>query len=230
MKQLFVIQHTSAEYLGLMEDHFEGRRIRFNYCRPFVKITSIPAPEKIAEGLVILGGGPWGTAGGRDVPNLQQEVDLAKYCLEHNKPVIGIGLGAQILAIAAGGSTESTDFTSAVTQAYRCEDSALHGFLPETYPLITYMRDKPVLPPDALILSKTSEGEVALFQIGSNSFGFVGHPGIKPAMIEDLVMEFEESPDNSGETIDALRFQVKNVEDSLVLIMTGLIQATALMD
>ena len=29
MKTLVVIQHTSAEYLGLIEDHFEGRRIRF---------------------------------------------------------------------------------------------------------------------------------------------------------------------------------------------------------
>ena len=29
MNLLHVIQHTSADYLGLMEDHLEGRRIRF---------------------------------------------------------------------------------------------------------------------------------------------------------------------------------------------------------
>ncbi len=29
MKTLCVLQHTEAEYLGLMEDHLEGRNIRF---------------------------------------------------------------------------------------------------------------------------------------------------------------------------------------------------------
>ena len=32
MKTLFVVQHVEAEYLGLLEDHFEGRNIRFRYC------------------------------------------------------------------------------------------------------------------------------------------------------------------------------------------------------
>ena len=35
MNVVAVIQHTSGEYLGLMEDHLEGRRIRFQYFRPF---------------------------------------------------------------------------------------------------------------------------------------------------------------------------------------------------
>ncbi len=30
MKNLCTIQHTEAEYLGLIEDHFEGRNIRFS--------------------------------------------------------------------------------------------------------------------------------------------------------------------------------------------------------
>ena len=35
MNVVAVIQHTAGEYLGLMEDHLEGRRIRFQYYRPF---------------------------------------------------------------------------------------------------------------------------------------------------------------------------------------------------
>ena len=31
MKTLCVLQHVEAEYLGLIEDHFEGRNIRFRY-------------------------------------------------------------------------------------------------------------------------------------------------------------------------------------------------------
>ena len=68
MKFLDVIQHTSADYLGLMEDHLEGRRIGFRYIRPFTEKGEIPTLRECGEGLVLLGGGRWGTAGQRDLP------------------------------------------------------------------------------------------------------------------------------------------------------------------
>ena len=205
MKYLTVIQHTSAEYLGLMEDHLEGRRVRFNYCRPFVEGTEIPHQDVVGDGLVLLGGGPWGSAGTRDVPTLSEEINLAKSCLMMGLPVIGIGVGAQILAIASGGGSSKAALSSSVGMAHRISDDVLAGFLPEKYPLVKYMRDKPVLSSYAKILAVDDDGEAALFQVGENSFGFVGHPGIKPAMLEDLVMEFEEAPENSGESLQKIR-------------------------
>lgn len=229
MSHITVIQHTSAEYLGLMEDHLEGRLIRFTYCRPFVEGVSVPHQDTIDDGLILLGGGPWGSAGTRDVPTLQKEIELAHCCLMLGLPIIGIGLGAQILAIAGGGRSDPQELASSVGTAHKVKDGALAGYLPESYPLVTYMRDKLVLPDYAEVLAEDDNGEPALFQMGSNCFGFTGHPGIKPAMIEDLVMEFEESPDDSGETISLLRSQMRQVEDSLIPIMTGLIHLTGLM-
>ena len=229
MSVLTVIQHTSAEYLGLIEDHLEGRRIRFNYCRPFVEGTPLPHQDNVGDGLILLGGGPWGSAGSRDVPTLQGEIALAHCCLMLGLPVIGFGLGAQILAMAAGGSSAASPFASATGTAHRIKDDALAGYLPESYPLVTYMRDTLVLPDYAVTLAEDEAGNPALFQIGTNSFGFIGHPGIKPAMIEDMVMEFEEAPDNSAETIAGCRSLVPQIEDSLIPIMTGLIQLTDLM-
>ena len=109
MNLLHVIQHTSADYLGLMEDHLEGRRIRFRYFRPFTEQGTIPQPGELSDGLILLGGGPWGSAGTRDLPTLDQEVELARLRLEEGTPVVGFGLGAQILAIAGGGSAEPAD-------------------------------------------------------------------------------------------------------------------------
>jgi len=229
MKHLMVIQHTSAEYLGLMEDHLEGRRIRFNYCRPFVEGTPIPHQDAVGDGLILLGGGPWGSAGTRNVPTLDEEVKLTKSCLMMGLPVIGIGLGAQILAIASGGGSEKSALSASVGMAHRVDGDALAGFLPEKYPLIKYMRDRPVVSTYAKILAVDDDGEPALFQIGDNSFGFTGHPGIKPAMTEDLVMEFEEAPENSGEILHDIRPVVLQIEDSLVSIMTGIIKMTGIM-
>ena len=50
---------------------------------------------------------------------------------------------------------------------------------------------------------RSRETSRSLFQIGDNCFGFVGHPGIKSAMIEDLIMEFDEVPEGTAETLAA---------------------------
>lgn len=231
MKTLNVVQHTSADYLGLMEDHLEARRIRFQYSRPFTSGGRLPDRRKVSgDGLVLLGGGPWGSAGTRDVPNLEEEVRLARAYLMLDRPVIGIGLGAQILSLAAEGETVAAPLTFDVGHATRKVDDALNGYLPERYPHVVYMRDRPAPPSYARILSEDAEGRPAIFQVGPKAFGFVGHPGFKLAMAEDLVMEFEENPQNPRPKFAALRAMKTEIEDSLVPIMTGLIQLTSLMD
>ena len=229
MKVLTVIQHTSADYLGLMEDHFEGRRIRFNYHRPFTEDGKVPSAGEVGDCLVMLGGGPWGSAGGRDVPTLDAEVALARDFFMAGKPIIGIGLGAPILSLAADGGVEEAPLEFSVGTATRCDENALNGFLPAEFPHVLYMRDRPVPPTFAKTLATDSAGRPALFQIGGNMFGFTGHPGFKRGMAEDLIMEFEEAPADPAAALDALGKRKTAIEDALVPIMTGLIQLTGLM-
>jgi GMP synthase-like glutamine amidotransferase len=226
---LNVVQHTSADYLGLMEDHLEGRRIRFHYFRPFTEQGTVPGPGDTCDGLVLLGGGPWGSAGGRDVPTLQQEIVLTRAMLDMGKPVIGVGLGAQILALAAGGGSTPAPLAFEVGHARRVADDALAGFLPERFPHVVYMRDRSVPPRDARILAVDEQDRPALFQLGANALGFVGHPGFKTAMAEDLIMEFEEAPEDPAPTLQQLQLMAREIENALVPIMTGLIKVTGLM-
>jgi GMP synthase-like glutamine amidotransferase len=200
MNVVAVIQHTSGEYLGLMEDHLEGRRIRFQYFRPFAGGGKLPSPELPADALFLLGGGPWGSAGTRDLPTLNREVELARLRLEEGTPVVGFGLGAQILAIASGGSAEPADLVLEAGIVRRTRDDALNGFLPETFHQVVYMRDRPVLPGDAEVLAVTESGAPAVFRVGDNSYGFL-----------------------------TLRSLQRTIEDELVPIMTGLVQCTQLM-
>jgi GMP synthase-like glutamine amidotransferase len=224
VKTLTVIQHTSAEYLGNIEDHLEGRRIRFRYSRPFATGGRVPRAGQLLDGLVLLGGGPWGSAGGRNVPTLIEELTLTKAALQKGLPVLGIGLGAQLLSIMAGGSVEQTELEFEVDEARRVDAAALGGFLPERYPLVVYGRDRPVPPSDARILAVDSAGRPALFQVGANALGFAGHPGVKAAIVEDLIMEFEEAPAHPGPTLARLREAQTALEDALVPIMTGVVQ------
>ncbi|HEX2332093.1 MAG TPA: gamma-glutamyl-gamma-aminobutyrate hydrolase family protein [Burkholderiales bacterium] len=227
---IHVVQHTSAEFLGLIEDHLEGRGIRFRYCRPFTGKVPLPKPDALDQGLVLLGGGPWGSAGTRDVPTLSSEVELAKACLREGKPIVGIGLGAQILALAAGGNAQKNELEFSVGVAKRVKPAALEGYLPPEYPLAVYMRDWPLPPPGAEVLAVDAKGRAALWQLDSRALGFAGHPGLKVAMVEDLVMEFEEVAPDADAGLAALRAAQRGLEDALVPIMVGVVKLMHWMD
>jgi GMP synthase-like glutamine amidotransferase len=230
MKTLCVLQHVEAEYLGLLEDHFEGRNIRFRYCRPFVPGASIPADAEDYDGVVLLGAGPKGIVSGSLIPSLGPELRLTRSFLDRELPVIGIGVGACILSTAAGGGAEEAPLRFVVERARSVAPAAFHGHLPESFPAAVYMRDRPVLPAGAKVLAVGEGDEPLLFQWRSNCLGFLGHPGIKSAMIEDLIMEFEEVPEGTAETLTALRAAQGEIAAALAAIMVGLIEMTQLME
>jgi GMP synthase-like glutamine amidotransferase len=229
MKTLCVLQHFESDYLGLMEDHFEGRNIRFRYCRPFTPGGTIPATAEGYDGLIILGAGPLGVVSGNLIPSLGPELRLTRDFLARRLPIIGIGIGACILATEAGGGAEEAALRFVLDTARRIVPQALGGHLPETFPIAVYMRDRPTLPADANILAVDSAGEAVLFQIRDNCFGFLGHPGIKSAMVEDLIMEFDEVPERTAETLVELRAAQGQIAAALGEVMVGLVQATHLM-
>ncbi len=228
-KSIYVIQHTDGEFLGMMEDHLEGRGIAFTYIRPHANAGRLPATLDFTDGVFLLGGGPFGAAGDHKLPTLEPEIDLAKRCLDRSIPIAGFGLGSQILALAAGGAVDPGDFIFSVEEARRCNDGALNGFLPERFPMAVYMRGRPVLPPNANTLAVDEAGKPAVFQVGPEAIGFIANPGIKSGMVEDLIMEFEDSPPNVAESLDALRRRQHDIEDAMVGIMTGLVQVMRLM-
>jgi GMP synthase-like glutamine amidotransferase len=230
LRTIAVLQHTSAEYLGLIEDHLEGRRIRFRYFRPFTSGGKLPTLADIEGGLVLLGGGPWGSAGQRDVPTLGPEVELARHALAAGVPLLGLGLGAQVLSIAAGGGSSAAPLAFDVGDALRQREDALGGFLPERFPLVRYMRDRPALPQAAQVLARSVDGAPCVFQLGERALGFTGHPGMKSAMAEDLIMEFAEGPPDPGPVLVALRERRPAIEDALVPIMTGIVKVLGLME
>lgn len=226
---LYVIQHTDAEYLGLIEDHLEGRGIRFHYLRPHTGGGWAIRVAVPSDGLILLGGGPWGTASAPLLPTLQPEVELARGYLEMRLPVIGFGTGAQILAIAAGGRAEPRPLAFRVARAHRLVDGALSGALPESFPSVVYGRDRAMPPADAEILAEEEDGGAALFAIGDNAFGFAGHPGIKSGIVEDYVMASDDTPEGVAAGLEALRAAQAEIADSLSRIMVGLIRATGWM-
>jgi GMP synthase-like glutamine amidotransferase len=229
MKTLCVLQHVEADYLGLMEDHFEGRNIRFRYTRPFTPGGVVPFTADEYDGLVLLGIGPYGIVSGQLIPSLAAELRLTKDFLDRGLPVIGCGIGACILTAAAGGGADEAPLRFTVEQARRVVSDALGGHMPQTFPAASYLRDRPVLPPDAEVLAVGEDDAPVVFKIRDNCLGFLGHPGVKSAMIEDVIMAFDEVPEGTAETLAALRAVQGEIAAALGEMMVGIIDLTGLM-
>jgi GMP synthase (glutamine-hydrolysing) len=228
MKSLLVLQHVEAEYLGLIEDHFENRMIRFQYVRPFVPGGKIPEQTGGHDGLVVLGSGPYGVVSGHILPSMGPEIRLIKAFLAQGLPVIGIGTGAILLAVAAGGGADEAPLRFEVVRALRTPQCPLD--LPQSFPLTLYLRDRPLLPSSAMVLASAGTGEPLVFSVGPKAMGFLGHPGLKSGMVEDLIMEFDETPPDTAATLDRLRSEQRAMAESLDRIMVALVSTTALMD
>lgn len=222
MKTVCVIQHTEAEYLGLMEDHFEGRNIRFRYVRPFTPGGTLPNSPEGFDALMLLGGGPYGLVSGHLLPSAGHELRLTRAFLESGLPVLGLGLGAIILAVAAGGGAVERPLRFGVETAETVGAAGANLNLPGRFPLTLYLRDAPVLPPGAEVLATAGDGAPLVFSVGENSLGFLGHPGMKRGMAEDLIMEFAETPDDTVEGLAALGAAQADIAEALTSVMVGI--------
>ncbi|MFZ1815835.1 MAG: hypothetical protein WBO55_07375 [Rhizobiaceae bacterium] len=226
MKTVCVIQHTEAEYLGLMEDHLEGRNIRFTYYRPFTHGGTLPSGIEDFDGLMLLGGGPYGVVSGHLLPSMMPELRLTRAFLAAGLPVTGFELGAVLLAVAAGGGAEEAPLRFQVERVTSSDGNAILSNLP----MASYLRDRPVLPRDAKILGHDGQGEPLVYSLAQNCLGFLGHPGMKRGMAEDLIMEFAETPENTVESLEALGLVQREIADRLSELMVWLVAQAGLMD
>ena len=81
--------------------------------------------QTLGDGLVLVGGGDFGAATpGHLLPTLDAEVRLVRACLMLEKPVLALGLGAQILSLAADGGVVEAPLRLATGPARRVADSA----------------------------------------------------------------------------------------------------------
>jgi GMP synthase (glutamine-hydrolysing) len=187
MQKAIAITHVEFEDLGSLEKALE----RANYAIERVNAcgTGLLAVDPKADLLVVLGG-PIGVYEDEAYPFLKAEIDLIRLRLAERRPVLGICLGAQLIAAAAGASvypgTQGKEIGWGPIHAGR--DAALH---PEFAPLLAdalrvlhWHGDTFDLPAGSHHLAGTSAYPNQAFAIGRHALGLQFHPEVTTAGLE----------------------------------------------
>jgi GMP synthase (glutamine-hydrolysing) len=100
MKKLLVLQHVAHELLGTLNPLLKRAGFRIRYVN-FARHPDAQPSLDGYDGLVILGG-PMSVNDSNRLPHLTTEMKLIEQAMKLNLPVLGICLGAQLIARTLG--------------------------------------------------------------------------------------------------------------------------------
>jgi len=175
--KVLVFQHVPFEPLGTLDPLLKNSGFRIRYVNFGREPESRPTLDGY-EALIILGG-PMNSDQIDSYPNLITEVEIIKEAAERGMSVLGICLGAQLLARALGGTVSRNAVREIgwhdveMTEA-GLEDPVLSAFAP-TQEVFQWHEDGITLPPGAVLLASSPASPVQAFRFGEHAYGFQFH-------------------------------------------------------
>lgn len=186
MSRILVCQHVPYEILGSLDPLFRSNGMRIRYVNFGREPHARPRLEGY-RGLVVLGG-PMSAHQDEEHPHLPAERELIRRAVEAEIPVLGICLGAQLIAAALGARVyparrkEIGWYDLSLTDAGRCEPMFAH--FADTERIFQWHGDTFDLPPGAVWLARSPDCAHQAFRVGDCVYGLQFHLEVDQAMIE----------------------------------------------
>ncbi|MFD7438248.1 type 1 glutamine amidotransferase [Streptomyces sp. NPDC059861] len=200
-----VLQHVPFEGPGLLSGAAAeaGAELRVHHLWDGDPVPGL----RDTGGLVVLGG-PMSALDDRRHPHLAAERRLLRQALRERVPVLGVCLGAQLLASAAGadvtrGSEPEIGPGSVTLDPAAANDPLLHGVGREM-PVLHWHQDTFTLPEGALLLASSDRYPHQAFRLGPRAWGLQFHIEVDAAAVEGFGHLLPERSRPSDEEIDAI--------------------------
>jgi GMP synthase-like glutamine amidotransferase len=180
-----LIQHVAIEGPGLVASEAASCGIPLDVRWMFAG-DPLPRAEEIG-GLIVLGG-PMGANDDAAFPNLPRERQLLAEAAGAGVPVLGICLGAQLLAAALGarvirGAQEEVGFGEVTLTDEGWRDPVL-GRGPRSVPVFHYHSDAFDLPGGAVLLAASPSYPNQAYRFGDRVYGFQFHVEVDRGLLD----------------------------------------------
>lgn len=180
----------------------------------------IPADAQGFSALVVMGG-KMGALDDADAPWLPSVRTLLSAALRDRVPTLGVCLGAQLLAVAAGGRVERMAEPELGAQLVAKRSAAANDPLFRTLPIAPdvtqwHYDEVAALPSSATLLASSPEVANQAFRIGPLAWGLQFHIEATPEIVRDWAAEDAQTLADLGVDVDAVLDRVDTTDVDVI--------------
>lgn len=181
-----ILQHVSFEGVGSMQQWLDAHNAQTRYIKFYLPNAQLPDPTDID--LVIVMGGPMSVNDEDQYPWLIKEKQFLRETIDNDTAVLGVCLGAQLIARVLGASVKPNDHTEIGWFKIRGIDHESGAFrFPEEMPIFHWHGETFELPTGATRLASSEACLNQAFQIGPRVIGLQFHPEMTKETADDLL-------------------------------------------
>lgn len=176
-----VVQHVAAEGPGRFAEWLPANGVALETVHPY---AGDELPEAIAADALIVMGGPMSAYDDNNAPWLPAVRGLLASAVSDGVPALGVCLGAQLLAVAAGGTVERGAHGPEIGLGEVEVNTADQLLDAGSIPVVQWHYDTVTqLPPGAELLASSRLYPVQAFRVGTAAWGLQYHVEAAPDLI-----------------------------------------------
>ena len=185
-----VFRHSPSDGLGLIQDALDAHGVVCEYADLYRRPESDVSIQK-PDALIVMGGS---MSANDDVWFIRHEIDCVQSALRLGKPVLGVCLGAQLIAKAVGervfpNASKEIGWAPVQFTESAEDDPLFHGF---RYEHIFHWHGETFdLPQGAHLLASSAACRYQAFRLGDRVYGLQFHLEVTPEMIQQWCREDE---------------------------------------
>lgn len=189
MKKILVVQHVPHESLGTIGPLLERKGLGADFLRVYEN-HKVPRTIEGYSGLIVLGG-PMGVYEQKAYPFIKGELKLIESALKTRTPLLGVCLGSQLMAAAAGarvykGKKKEIGWYGATLTEEGLDDRLFMG-LSDEFTVFQWHGDTFDLPSGSVLLASSDLFPNQVARIGSRAYAIQFHLEVTEKMIMEWI-------------------------------------------